>query len=55
MLLAENVYVMIDSCEMVGSVEKNSKSICIVTYTAVSVSVLNSFITVFCLGNVQLV
>ena len=45
---------MIDSCVMVGSVEKKSKSICIVADTAVYVSISNSFITIFWLGNVQL-
>ena len=38
---------MIDSCVMFGSIETKSKSSCISTDTAVSVSVLHSFPTVF--------
>ena len=38
---------VIDYCVMVGSVEKKSKSSCIVIDTVVSVSVSHSFITVF--------
>ena len=38
---------IIDSCVMLGSVETKSKSSCISTDTAVSVSALPSFLTVF--------
>ena len=46
---------VVDSCEMVGSIETKSKSRCIVTDTAMRVSVSHSFITLFWIGNVQLV
>ena len=47
LLLVENVSWIIVYCVMVGSVVKKSKSSCIATNTATSVSVSHSFLTIF--------